>query len=111
MAKASIEPLCGILRVGGDGFKHYDPFHFACTVRYLSPATVELCGLRAESDGTPAMTHEDWRAILLEFENAGVRFITITRARNGKVEQKWFDTTTKRRTENPTRQDHEKVKN
>lgn len=44
---AHIEPLTGILRVGG---VYGQPYTWAVTLRYLSPSSVEALGARAGAD-------------------------------------------------------------
>lgn len=76
--KGHIEPLAGILRIGGE---YGQPFTWSATLRYITPAEVEVMGaLRAP-------TLEERRAIRDVLRESGVERAFYLR-RNGEIERR-----------------------
>lgn len=88
MNSAWIEPISGVVRVGGPGAKHQDPYHFAATIRYLDIESVEVVGL-AKKEKDPAITKADWLAIVAAFQHNGIKRVLFKRIKNGIIREKW----------------------
>jgi hypothetical protein len=90
MATAWLEPISSVIRVGADGAKHYDQYHFAATVRYLSIDEVEIVGVaKPKGQEQPGFTKADWVAIVECFRVHGVKRILFRRFKNGVARDKW----------------------
>jgi len=88
MNTAWLEPISSVIRVGSEGAKHLDNYHFAATVRYRSSEEVEIVGLVKRSNG-PGITKADWVAIIACFREAGVKWILFKRIKLGTVRKRW----------------------
>ncbi len=74
MTEGHIEPLCGLLRIGGP---YGSPYEWCVTVRYLSPSEVELLGaLRAPTTG-------EWRKAVRVLREAGIVTFHFDRRKGG----------------------------
>jgi len=89
---AWLEPYAAVLRVGDSDAKHYDPYHFCSTVRYLSIDEVEIVGRVKDLDDEPGICKEDWEAITKCFREANVKRILFKRVNKaGRTREKWLD--------------------
>lgn len=90
MATAWLEPISSVIRVGEDGAKHYDNYHFVATVRYISIDEVEITGVaKPKNQQQPGFTKADWKAIVECFREKGVKRILFRRIKNGIARDKW----------------------
>jgi hypothetical protein len=79
MAKADLEIIAGILRVGGDDWEYGKPYDWACTAVRVDHKTVELMGaIRAPSPS-------EWRAIRETLISAGFTHALIVRHKGDRI--------------------------
>ena len=92
MAKASIEPIAGILRVWVDSDARYgDKFCWSATVRYINRHEIELCAYMTEI--TPSI----YKAIFRECQQLGIKRILGVNYPDGAAgerKERWFNVPT-----------------
>ena len=85
MAKASIEPIAGCMRIWLDETKGYgDPYDAAVTVRWIDKETIEVIGLASDKFGIPVA-----RAIRAEAKRWHATRLLFVRKKNGIDKQVW----------------------
>ena len=85
MAKASIEPIAGCMRIWLDETKGYgNPYDAAVTVRWIDRETIEVIGL-ATAGFDLAMAN----AIKAEARRLGITRVMFVRKKNGIDKQVW----------------------
>lgn len=80
--KGHIEPLSGVLRVGG---AYGEPYTWAAPLRYLSPFEVEVMG------AVRAPEPNEWREALEVLRADGVRVMTFVRCKSGTFVRHRFE--------------------
>lgn len=90
MAKAWLEPLSAVVRVGLDDSHHYDAYHFAASVRYIAIDSIEVVGVAKQGDG-PGIRKSDWEAMVKCFIENGIKKVLFKRIKNGIQRDKWLE--------------------
>jgi hypothetical protein len=90
MNSAWLEPISSVVRVGAEGAKHLDDYHFAATVRYLDFESIEVVGVAKMSDSQPGITKADWVAMVECFRVNGIKRVLFKRVKNGTIREKWI---------------------
>ena len=79
---AMLEPLAGqvgVIRVFSGGRGYGDEYDWVVTALFVDRVTVELLGI------TQAPTVNQWRAVLKELSQQGVKTVTYQHKRDGKM--------------------------